>query len=70
MKPANTRLKLTWAALVIFTALAGTAIFKGMEGVATTCAAGILTIVTGYQASRAYTKTAAIKDANTQSPAE
>nr|WP_319570256.1 hypothetical protein [uncultured Draconibacterium sp.] len=70
MQPTKTRIRLTWYGVIILTVLAATAIFKDMEGVASTCVAGILTIITGYQVSRAYTKAAAIKQPGTESPKE
>ena len=42
------RYTVTIAAGVILTLLAGFAIFKSMEGVASACVAGILTILTTY----------------------
>ena len=57
----NTRVKITWYAAIALTVLAAFSIYKGFEGVATTCAAGILTVAMGYQGSRAVTKSAAMK---------
>ena len=42
------RYTVTIAAGVILTLLAGFAIFKSMEGVASACVAGVLTILTTY----------------------
>lgn len=70
MKADKTRIRLTWFGVVVIGFMGSFAMFKGFEGVATTCAAGVIALVTGYQASRGWTKTAAFKSESTTSPIE
>lgn len=64
----NTRIKLTWYAVIALTGIAIFAIFKGAEGTATTSVGGILAVVAGYQGSRAWTKTTAMKNNKEDAP--
>lgn len=64
----NTRIKLTWYAVVALTGITAFAILKGMEGVASTAVAGMLTVTMGYQGSRAITKSTAMKNNTEDKP--
>ena len=64
----NTRIKLTWYAVIALTMLTGFAIVKNMDGVAAAGIGGILTVVTGYQTSRAFTKSTAMKNNTEDKP--
>lgn len=58
----KTRIKLTWYAAIILPLLACFAIYKGFEGVATTCIAGIIAITTGYQAVKSWNNNQELKN--------
>ena len=48
IKDKRTRLKITLTAAVFLVATTYVAIFKGMEAVATTCIAGVMTVLSTY----------------------
>jgi len=66
MNLGNTRIKLSWYGVIVLPLIAVYAISQGDAIVAPLCVTGVLTIIGGYQYSRAHTKELAIKHNKTE----